>query len=509
MISISLPSSWTSVSPTYVTTVPTGGFIIDSHRNFWTLTESTNNLGLQVTKNGNVDKNTWNVVKIGYVNGKIYHENSSSNWYVQDSSASLGWSATTAPEVTITTPPIVSTTGVQAASSDAFVDSIGVNVHFNYQVYINNIPALIQLLKESGIRHVRDGAPVNAPSYLAVLKQVQSGTGVKFCLGTTVQYGTTDQYLDGMTQFGVSSIDCIEGINEPDAPYFGSLSVATPDWHSASIAWQQKIYAACKANSNFANIPILCPALTTEAGMAYYANGVMSAVCDATNLHCYGDSYNPESAGWGGNGYGSMQWNLTYLSDPVSTTKPVYATETGYNTCTTGVSQDVYAKYLPRLFLNRFGAGVVRSYAYEFYDEGTDDTYSEDCFGLIYNNLTPKPVYTAVQNMIALMADPGPSFTPGKLNYTLSGNTTNVISYLFGKRDGTFILALVLATSIWNVGTCSAEPVTPQNVTVSVEGANAVATANPNVSSIWTSETLNAGEISVSLADSVLLLHFS
>jgi hypothetical protein len=48
--------------------------------------------------------------------------------------------------------------GEKAASADAFVDSVGVNVHLHYQdTSYSNFPKVKQALLELGLRHVRDG----------------------------------------------------------------------------------------------------------------------------------------------------------------------------------------------------------------------------------------------------------------------------------------------------------------------------------------------------------------
>ena len=44
--------------------------------------------------------------------------------------------------------------------------------------------------------------------------------------------------------------------------------------------------------------------------------------------------------------------------------------------------------------------------------------------------------------MITLLKDPGPSFTPGALDYVLSGQTNLVHHTLLQKRDGRFVLLL-------------------------------------------------------------------
>jgi hypothetical protein len=108
------------------------------------------------------------------------------------------------------------------------------------------------------------------------------------------------------------------------------------------------------------------------------------------------------------------------------------------------VSEVVNGKYIPRLLLEYFNRGASRSYLYELVDEGTPSSNRENSFGLVRNNGTPKPAFTALKNLLALLADPGPGFVPGRLSYTLSGDLTAVHTTLLQKRNGTFYLALWL-----------------------------------------------------------------
>ena len=57
--------------------------------------------------------------------------------------------------------PVVTTIAEQARPADAFVDSIGVNVHLGYTdtSYRNYTEVIKPRLREAGIRHIRDGCP--------------------------------------------------------------------------------------------------------------------------------------------------------------------------------------------------------------------------------------------------------------------------------------------------------------------------------------------------------------
>jgi hypothetical protein len=61
---------------------------------------------------------------------------------------------------------------------------------------------------------------------------------------------------------------------------------------------------------------------------------------------------------------------------------------------------------------------------------------------LIRRDGTEKPAFTALKNLIAVLADPGPSFSPGLLSYSLTGDTGGISRLLLTKRNGRFYLVL-------------------------------------------------------------------
>jgi hypothetical protein len=138
---------------------------------------------------------------------------------------------------------------------------------------------------------------------------------------------------------------------------------------------------------------------------------------------------------------------------------PAVATETGYHNGLLydgghpAVSERAMGHYIPRLFLEYFGAGVPRTFAYELIDQGASPSDIEHNYGLLRNDGSEKPAFTALRNLIALLADPGPAFTPERLTYTIEGDTTGVRRALLQKRDGRFYLALWQAVPSFDIRT--------------------------------------------------------
>jgi hypothetical protein len=105
--------------------------------------------------------------------------------------------------------------------------------------------------------------------------------------------------------------------------------------------------------------------------------------------------------------------------------KPIVSSETGYTTGSPRPSKsgqipfDVQTKYELRMFAMQFIRGVERTLHYEFCDFADDP----GMYGIVAvdpedpSKLTPKPAYHALYNLIRLLADPGPAFTPTSLSY--------------------------------------------------------------------------------------------
>lgn len=108
------------------------------------------------------------------------------------------------------------------------------------------------------------------------------------------------------------------------------------------------------------------------------------------------------------------------------------------------MSEAAEAKYLPRLLFVYFQRGMAKAYKYEFLDLKPDPEFTdmERHFGLVRVDGTPKPSFHALANLIQLLADPGPTFTPGSLEWQLKDTPANLQHLLLQKRDGRFWLVL-------------------------------------------------------------------
>ena len=103
-----------------------------------------------------------------------------------------------------------------------------------------------------------------------------------------------------------------------------------------------------------------------------------------------------------------------------------WATESGWTTVSsTGKVENAFvgcyprvtyveqARYIARMFLIARQIGLERAFQYDFVNDGTNRFYTEDNFGLVNEDYSPKPSYVAVAAQIALMGDATPQGDEG------------------------------------------------------------------------------------------------
>lgn len=329
---------------------------------------------------------------------------------------------------------------VQARPADDFVNSIGINVHLGYfdTPYGSGWASVVKpKLLALGIRHLRDaGVVLDSDEWMRSvygrMKEL-SDRGLKFTLIMRPKEGDSDfsrvNHFDRLMAFAAPVVEGFEGLNEHD------LS-GRPAWASEVRGFQKALYGRVKGDSRTATMPVYGPSLGNPQHAAPV--GDLSAWMDFGSIHPYAGGKTPLA---------NLDDHETRL-EVVNRTRPVAATEAGYHNALASssdhpaVTEHAMARYAPRTFLDFYTAGVTRTFLYELLDQGSGSTEQENNFGLIRRDGSEKPAYTALKNLIGVLADPGPSFTPGKLAYALLGDTTGVRRLLFTKRDGRFYLVL-------------------------------------------------------------------
>jgi hypothetical protein len=334
-------------------------------------------------------------------------------------------------------------TGKTAEPAAAFVDSVGVNTHTYYSdtVYYSRFATIEQRLRELGVHHVRENLVPDRPDQYQRLNAL-AAAGVR----STLILGDPDNGTPGLERLLAivrdelpGSVDAIEGPNEFDLR-------GGEDWEPRVAAYQAQLYAAVEDDPELAALPVLGPSAGGIGDERQFTD--LSGDLDYGNIHPYPDGEPPET--------NVGEWLAA--ATRTSADKPVMATESGYHdalAATEGqrpVSEAAMATYVPRLFLDYFRRGIPRSFQYELVDEFPDagETEPESDFGLLRNDLTPKPAFTALRNLIAVLDDPGGDFDPGRLDYTVSGDRSGLQQLLLQKSDGSFYLVLWRAKSVWD-----------------------------------------------------------
>ena len=118
-------------------------------------------------------------------------------------------------------------------------------------------------------------------------------------------------------------------------------------------------------------------------------------------------------------------------------------------------------RYNMRILADQFRRGVRRTYLHQLMDLGTENTFNNS-WGIVRADpdKTPKPAFTAWKELVGMCAEgtwdtkskifSAPSFTPGSLDFEITGNTNAVKSLLLQKSDGKFQLLVWVAAPSWN-----------------------------------------------------------
>ena len=378
------------------------------------------------------------------------------------------------------------TSSVTAASTSEFIDSIGVACHLNYTwTAYRDFPATKALLLASGIRNIRDGGA--DPLAVTRLRDL-AAAGVRLTwvmdpadgVAPNSNYWTREpHYLLAYflkNVLGTNVIDSLEVSNEIDIFYKNkrwhpndqsqlSDDATKPNfWGEYILALTKDTNQILKTNPDFSSIRLLGPSFGGATAGA--SRGSLYGLVDLGTFHPY--MYRGNDAAPAGIAYDGVQSYFVQTTQPTlySDEYPSYfhdfegpyesgnrqramvATETGYYTGAApyNISELAHAKYIPRVFAENFRHGVARTFVYEFLDEDGDGEM-EHSFGLVRANFTPKPAYTALQSLIALLQDSHVSFKPGALTYGFfpvadasSTRTQYAHDLLLQKSNGDFFL---------------------------------------------------------------------
>ncbi|KAM3095530.1 PA14 domain-containing protein [Phormidesmis sp. 146-12] len=321
-----------------------------------------------------------------------------------------------------------------AKSADSFIDSVGIVTHLRYTdtSYARFGDVVEPRLRELGIRHIRDGG--NDAGMFDKLNRLAQ-FGIRSTLVMDARDGVTPDNAVELLKKVTSSVIAVEGPNEWDVNT--EVTYKGKSFPDGVRDYQTDLYKAIKGNAATSYLPVIAPSLAIpEYGSRL---GSLKSVVDMGNMHSYAGGNLPAQ---------DLDWRWISHTKRVSEDKPIIVTETGWHTAINdtqasqkGVSEQVAAKYVPRLFLEYFNRGIQRTFLYELMDERPQPD-QENNFGLIRSDGTPKPAFYSLKNLMSLLNDAQGSKASGGLNYSLAGNTQNVRHTLLQKSSGEFYLVL-------------------------------------------------------------------
>lgn len=339
---------------------------------------------------------------------------------------------------------VVSSDSCDSAPADALVEFISVQAQVDRRHPAWNRPEWRPLLGGLGVRYLRSNlAGERARDHMRALN---AQYGIRACALVTAirddgsfDFTRAEGIVDFMRdEIGPDVIRAFEGPNEYTKNH------KTGDWAGRLRDYQEFLYRRVKDDPRLKATPVLAPTIWRRQVADYRAIAALGNFCDHGNLHLYSGGRRPSRFGTG--------WNEQPIERAIDDArlvapgKPLCITETGFRTAASQPSSadlppDVAAKYTLRnitgMFLRRRDVAWMNIFALMDYSPGRD-------YGLIDLDLTPRPAYFALRNLIRIVADPGASILPDNLlPFRLyAEDTPHLRSLVLHKRDGRLLLLL-------------------------------------------------------------------
>jgi len=335
----------------------------------------------------------------------------------------------------------------QASSAAAFVDSVGVQTHINYvDTPYADWQQVLDKLGRLGVHHIRDALPMT-PAFADDYRQL-AAHGIRCTCGFAYDKSLTAQTIANAAR-ATSDVEALEAPNECDA---GSNCGGGG---TAGIANVVAFLPVLADAARMLQVPVVGPSFTRAE--AYASTGSIAQWITLNNLHVYFGGRNPGTEGWGagdpqGHRYGSLDWwrDQANINAPGL---PVEITETGYEAYDRParpgtIPADLDAAYLLRTLLLAWNRGVRRTFIYELLDEFPDSGY-----GLLRHDLTEKPAYIALRNLLLILSDSPQSTKTGSLAFSMECSDPTLSHTLLEKADGSYDLILWLERSSYDAST--------------------------------------------------------
>jgi hypothetical protein len=366
-------------------------------------------------------------------------------------------------------------------TEDAFLDSLGVNVHVNYNdgAYAN-LAKMAQDLRYIGLRHVRThagGGVVPLESYVRLGRD----DGVRFNL-----IARSDKHPDVSVTFAEQlmkqapgSVVSIEGFNEVNhAP----ITFQGARGESAARAAQAALYAKAKSTAELSRLPIL-----------YFTGGTavsdLSGMADAATIHAYnnnasqpGSWFTRAMRQYSGSAAQLPRMNTEFgnFTLPVGWPegKAYWAGHTDL-----GVDETTQAKVVLNGFFESVAQGFGRSYVYELLDQKPDPQMKEPQFhfGLFNNAHQPKASAKALHNLTSFLSQTASAGSSGTVTGKIEEASDKIGWIGIRRRDGSLILAVWNRSALWRWDQNLSRPVASAMMPAVVRASSNSATLQASV----------------------------
>jgi hypothetical protein len=401
-----------------------------------------------------------------------------------------------------------------ASRTEDLLGLLGISGHVaEYKATYSDPTITVADAQYLGIRHWRDGMARESTYQLEALRSlVKAGISLIALphVPAQPQNASVSENIalaKRVAALGPDALFAIEGANEPKYFPLTYNGVSTgPAGHPNTFVpvaqFQRDYYAAIKADSTLANVPVWSNTLIgTEpdnAGLQFLKiptpapSGVLlaagTAFADVANIHLYpmwnqsAQSVDPLV----GNMFkGILESDFVdtwekhfegYTADQARAL-PKVVSEFGYRASggtPGGVTTDIptQGKNILNGLMNAWAEGYTALTIYTLYD-----TSSEPGFGLFWSPGAPRDSGKYLHNFVKALEDTGAnarSFTPWSTGFFLSGLPSTARWRVFQKSNGNFYFVLWNNVTNWNMATGWPITIAPTNVTITFVGTPSV-----------------------------------
>ena len=368
------------------------------------------------------------------------------------------------------------TIGEQVFPADAFVDAIGVNTHFAFAGGKNKVwedfEPLAASVNELGIRYVRDN--VRLGNKLDRFNRLYTQYGIRTDVVVFQRGIEPDEVVRRSAEWietfrktvDPKAVISFEGPNE-----YNDTRATRPNWAAEEYRMQEALFKKIRRYPEYDACEIIAPSVwyrIRDDFVALAKTGI-DAWCTRGCAHYYSGPDIPSLFHRHpkfDTGKTSPLTDVITDAQRVAPGKPIWVTETGYGYLpdardgSSWISESSVAKYLPRLLTEWFRSGQVdRLFIYSLVDDVKP-------YGLLRNNLSKRPAFFAVKNLLGVLADPGPKSPVRPFPCQIKGGHETVHSLVLQKRSGQVDLLLWQEVPSWD--RAAKKDLTPPAQTVTI-----------------------------------------